>query len=170
MAPRLSKTTEAIDQLHKADRMRAHAEVLQRLGDPLAAAHERSDAGKLEAAAEDVLKMPEIARPGRPMAAKWASMTTLTPTTGTRAYTCSTPSATRTWRKRKPAWSATSCSWTSAVSNLTRTWRAPSSPAIVSSACWQASSPAYPLHGDAILAAVSDQAPHSRRARATVLA
>lgn len=63
MAPRISKTTEAIGQLYKADRTRAHAEVLHRIGDPLAAAHERSDAGKMEAAAEAVLTRPEMARP-----------------------------------------------------------------------------------------------------------
>jgi hypothetical protein len=62
MAPRISKTTEAIGQLHKADRMRAHAEVLHRIGDPLAAVHERIDAGKIEAAAEAVLTMSEIVR------------------------------------------------------------------------------------------------------------
>ena len=64
MAPRRSKTTEAIGQLYQADRKRAHAEVMQREHrDPFDAALERLDAGKLEAAAEDVLKMPEMARP-----------------------------------------------------------------------------------------------------------
>ena len=62
MAPRRSKTTEAIGQLYQADRKRAHAEVLQRESrDPFDAALERLDAKKLEAAAEDVLKMPELA-------------------------------------------------------------------------------------------------------------
>jgi len=61
MAKRISKTTEAIGKLHHADRQREHANMMQRLGDPLAAAHERIDARKLEAAALDVLKMPEIA-------------------------------------------------------------------------------------------------------------
>ena len=64
MPPRRSKTTEAIGQLYQADRKRAHAEVMQREHrDPFDATLERLDAGKLEAAAEDVLKMPEIARP-----------------------------------------------------------------------------------------------------------
>ena len=64
MAPRRSKTTEAIGQLYQADRKRAYAEVLQRESrDPFDAALERLDARKLEAAAEEVLKMPELARP-----------------------------------------------------------------------------------------------------------
>lgn len=64
MPPRRSKTTEAIGQLYQADRKRAHAEVMQRESrNPFDAALERLDATKLEAAAEDVLHMPEIARP-----------------------------------------------------------------------------------------------------------
>ena len=61
MAPRISKTTEAIGTLHKAARQREHANVMQRLGDPLAAVHERIQAQQMAAAAMDILKMPEIA-------------------------------------------------------------------------------------------------------------
>jgi hypothetical protein len=64
MPPRRSKTTEAIGQLYQADKKRAYADSLQREShNPFDAALERLDATKLEAAAEDVLKMPEIARP-----------------------------------------------------------------------------------------------------------
>jgi hypothetical protein len=61
MATRVSKTTEAIGNLHQADRQREHATMMQRLGDPLAAAHERLDAQKREDAALEVLKPPELA-------------------------------------------------------------------------------------------------------------
>jgi hypothetical protein len=49
--------------LHQAYRQREHATMMEHLGDPLAATHERLEAQKLEAAAMDVLKMPEVARP-----------------------------------------------------------------------------------------------------------
>jgi hypothetical protein len=64
MPPRRSKTTEAIGQRYQADKKRAYAEVMQREShNPADALLERLDAGKLEAAAEKVLQMPEIARP-----------------------------------------------------------------------------------------------------------
>ena len=49
--------------MQKAYHLRAHAEVLHRIGDPRAAAHERSAAQKREATAAAVLQMPAIARP-----------------------------------------------------------------------------------------------------------
>jgi hypothetical protein len=64
MPPRRSKTTEAIGQLYTADQKRARAEVMQREHrDPFDATLERLDATRLEAAAEKVLTMPELARP-----------------------------------------------------------------------------------------------------------
>lgn len=62
MAPRISKTTEAIGQQHKGHWKRAHADVLQRVShNPCDATVERLDAQKLDAAAAEVLKRPELA-------------------------------------------------------------------------------------------------------------
>lgn len=62
MAPRRSKTTEAIGQQHQAHKKRAYADALQREShNPFDATLERLDATKLEAAAAEVLQMPELA-------------------------------------------------------------------------------------------------------------
>jgi hypothetical protein len=61
MATRISKTTAALGQLARAEQKRAQGTVLQRLGDPVGATFERMDAQKLEDAALEVLKPPQIA-------------------------------------------------------------------------------------------------------------
>ena len=93
-------TTEALHAVAQAERKRAVGDDLQRLGDATGARWEHREAQQLEAAARAVLEPTEIARPSS-MAEKWRCMTTLTRTTATPACTCSTPSATRTWPKRR---------------------------------------------------------------------
>ena len=60
-------TTEALQKRASAEHKRAHAQVLARINDPIAAHYERADAAKLDEAAQTVLATPEplpVARGG----------------------------------------------------------------------------------------------------------